>query len=324
LLTRRAATAFILLLSAGALPAPARAEAASVAQDRDANPFANTRLFVDPGSNARRQARAWRRSSPRKAALMNRIAREPQADWFTAPGPARRAVAARVRRIARAGALPLLVAYGIPQRDCDGHSRGGAPSAAAYRRWIRGFASGIGDRRAAVVLEPDALAALDCLSRPRREERLALIRYAIGVLTARPGVSLFVDAGHSGWQPAGVMAARLRAVGAGRARGVSLNVSNFRRDAGEVRYGRSLAAAIPGLRAVIDSSRNGRGPAGAAWCNPPGRGLGRPPRAVRGHDLVDAYLWIKRPGESDGSCNGGPPAGTWWPEYALGLARRAR
>jgi endoglucanase len=45
---------------------------------------------------------------------------------------------------------------------------------------------------------------------------------------------------------------------------------------------------------------------------------------VRGHEPVDAYLWIKRPGESDGSCHGGPPAGAWWPDYALGLARRAR
>jgi endoglucanase len=29
------------------------------------------------------------------------------------------------------------------------------------------------------------------------------------------------------------------------------------------------------------------------------------------------------PGFSDGTCNGGPAAGTWWPDYALGLAERA-
>jgi len=43
--------------------------------------------------------------------------------------------------------------------------------------------------------------------------------------------------------------------------------------------------------------------------------------------LVDRVLAtsvaIKRPGESDGTCNGGPSAGTFWPEYALGLASRA-
>jgi endoglucanase len=32
---------------------------------------------------------------------------------------------------------------------------------------------------------------------------------------------------------------------------------------------------------------------------------------------------VKPPGESDGECNGGPAAGRWWPEYALGLAQRA-
>ncbi|MCW2873942.1 glycoside hydrolase family 6 protein, partial [Actinacidiphila oryziradicis] len=39
---------------------------------------------------------------------------------------------------------------------------------------------------------------------------------------------------------------------------------------------------------------------------------------------VDAYLWVKRPGESDGSCRGAPPAGQWWSDYALRLARAAQ
>jgi endoglucanase len=96
---------------------------------------------------------------------------------------------------------------------------------------------------------------------------------------------------------------------------------------------------------VIDTSRNGRGPwsppAGSNgdqqdWCNPPGRGLGPRPTTATGDPLVDAYLWIKVPGESDGQClrgTGGPadpargtpdpPAGTWFPEMALELARNA-
>jgi endoglucanase len=37
---------------------------------------------------------------------------------------------------------------------------------------------------------------------------------------------------------------------------------------------------------------------------------------------VDAYLWVKQPGASDGTCRAGaPPAGHWWPEYALQLVR---
>jgi endoglucanase len=324
--SRRSLAAAAALAAAGlhALCFAAMPAAGASAAAAGGNPFAGARLFVDPDSNAGRQAAAWRRTNPGKAALMQRIAREPQADWFGAPGRVGSAVRARVSRIRRAGALPVLVAYGIPFRDCGQYARGGAPSGRAYRRWITAFARGIGGRAAVVVLEPDALAGLDCLPEARRRERLALIRFAVGVLTSRPNVSLYIDAGHSLWHLPHRMAARLRAVGAGRARGVSLNVSNFRLDAAEIRYGRALAASIPGLHAVIDSSRNGRGPAGPAWCNPPGRGLGRRPQSVSGDELLDAYLWIKRPGESDGTCNGGPPAGRWWPSYALGLARRAR
>ena len=38
---------------------------------------------------------------------------------------------------------------------------------------------------------------------------------------------------------------------------------------------------------------------------------------------IAAYLWIKDPGVSDGTCNGGPPAGDYWPRYALSLVQQA-
>jgi endoglucanase len=129
---------------------------------------------------------------------------------------------------------------------------------------------------------------------------------------------------------------------------------------------------------VIDTSRNGNGPLDASqyaaspynqpgdvittltngnWCNPPGAGLGLRPKALPDSSLplLDAYLWVKIPGESDGSCNvaGGarawdfgaynpwsvsaeaqstfdplwgmvdPDAGLWFPEQALQLAQKA-
>ena len=55
------------------------------------------------------------------------------------------------------------------------------------------------------------------------------------------------------------------------------------------------------------------------WCNPPGRALGPPPRLNPGPAGIAAYLWIKDPGASDGPCNGGPPAGQYWPQYAMDL-----
>ena len=91
---------------------------------------------------------------------------------------------ARVDAITAAGAYPVLVAYNIPHRDCAGHSGGGAGTADGYRAWIRAFKAGIGSRQAAVILEPDALAALDCLSAAGRTQRLALLADATRTLAA--------------------------------------------------------------------------------------------------------------------------------------------
>jgi hypothetical protein len=77
-------------------------------------------------------------------------------------------------------------------------------------------------------------------------------------------------------------------------------------------------------RAVVDTSRNGRGPYTGRdhprWCNPPGRALGPAPKLDPGPAGIDGYLWIKDPGASGGPCHGGPPAGRDWPKYAAALA----
>ena len=84
-----------------------------------------------------------------------------------------------------------------------------------------------------------------------------------------------------------------------------------------LRYGNMLGGAAPTTRYVIDTSRNGQGPWQPPaypdpqdWCNPPDRGVGLPPTLDTGETLVDAYLWVKIPGESDGECTRGlGPAG---------------
>jgi endoglucanase len=72
---------------------------------------------------------------------------------------------------------------------------------------------------------------------------------------------------------------------------------------------------------VIDTSRNGTGPSGGMWCNPPGRGLGSKPGSDTGNPLVHAFLWVKRPGESDGSS--AECAGQWFESYAVELCKNA-
>ena len=76
---------------------------------------------------------------------------------------------------------------------------------------------------------------------------------------------------------------------------------------------------------MIDTSRNGQGPRRRAeWCNPPGRGLGERPTTTTNIPRLDAKLWIKTPGESDGECaRGDPAAGRWFPRQAAELIRLA-
>jgi endoglucanase len=291
------------------------------------DPFAGAKLFVDPSSNASRQVTEWRATRPEDAQRMEKIASTSNADWFTGgSGRAfREQVVARTRQIIRAGALPVYVLYDIPRRDCGAYSAGGAKTGAAYRRWIDGFASAIGKRKAVVVLEPDALPGLDCLSKSARTTRYALIHYAVDRLARNSHAVLYLDAGNSAWQSPSVMARRLRKAGVARARGFALNVSNYQTTEASIAYGNRLARLLGRKHFIVDTSRNGLGPWNGReyWCNPPGRALGLRPTARTVSRLADAYLWIKLPGESDGTCKGGPPSGQWWPEYALGLAERA-
>ena len=116
------------------------------------------------------------------------------------------------------------------------------------------------------------------------------------------------------------------------------------------RYALELGSTQPSAHFVVDTSRNGRGPwtppvgkytgDPQTWCNPPGRGLGDRPQAdpVPATPLLDADLWIKTPGQSDGQCNRSvagsttdpewgnitdPAAGAWFPRQSLQLARLA-
>jgi endoglucanase len=320
-------SAFAASLLAAAMPACSDAtptSPAGPAPAADANPLAGMRLWGEADGPARRQAVAWQASRPADAALMHRIADQPQAVWL---GEWNRDVRADVDRLvgiaSGAGALPVLVAYNIPQRDCGGLSGGGGATPSAYRTWIRAAADGLRGRPAIVILEPDALPMLDCLSDADRRVRLELLNEAVGVL-ARAGATVYIDAGHARWHSVEETVRRLEAAGVRRAAGFSLNVSNFIATGENVSYGDAISARLGGRGYVVDTSRNGRGAApDNGWCNPDGRGLGQAPTSATGHAAAHAFLWIKRPGESDGACNGGPPAGEWWAEYALGLAQRA-
>jgi endoglucanase len=286
----------------------------------DANPLAGAPFYVNPTSAAMRAAQHADPPSPELSAIAN----TPQAYWIV-PGPSAGTVGKYTGDAQAAGAIPVLTLYGIPHRDCGSFAAGGLASADDYRGWIDGVAAGVGASRVAIVVEPDALAMADCLSGDKRQERFDLIRYAVDTLTKDPNAAVYVDAGHLRWHSPEDMAARLNEVGVDRAQGFSLNTANFFTTEDEIGYGEAISALTNGSHYVIDTSRNGAGPAPDSalnWCNPSGRALGTPPTAATAGPHADAYLWIKRPGESDGTCDkGDPPAGTFVTQYAIDLAR---
>lgn len=290
--------------------------------------------WVDPQTEAARQVAAWEAAGRNSdAQVLRRIAERPVALWAPRgdPGPELRRAAAGARATGR---TLVLTAHNIPyhpHRDCGRHPAGGAKSAAAYRNWIGAFADGIRNTKAVVILEPDAIAHIveGCIRPGHRAERYRLLSEAVDRLKRNPGTKVYLDAGDPAWIPNPLdLVEPLAKAGLARADGFALNVAGFQPEAATRAYGARISKAADGKHFVIDTGRNGEGPLpgdrGQARCNPPGRALGTPPTDRTDDPLVDAYLWIKRPGDSDGPCRGGPRAGTWWPDYALGLARRAR
>ncbi|NRQ49066.1 glycoside hydrolase family 6 protein [Aeromicrobium stalagmiti] len=293
------------------------------------DPRSTRAFFVDPYMPAAQAAKA----DPRFAAIGNR----PQALWLTDYYPLKgtkrvvgikQAAADYANRALEKKRTPVVALYAIPDRDCGLYSSGGF-KAGTYKQWVKLAAAGLKGKKAIAILEPDALAFYGSSLCKNAGDRLALLRYAAKKLHDA-GVWVHIDAGHHIWQPAGEVASRLVKAGvAPYAKGFSLNVGNYQRTKDEIAYGNQVVSELrkrgaKGKRYVIETARNGADnpPAdGNDTCNPWGQRIGTKaewPRMVRQGNL-DAYVWIKHPGESDGPCNGGPGSGAWWPEGALRL-----
>jgi len=280
-----------------------------------------TRFYTDPYS----AVGYWdthNTANPLESAIANRIGDVPSGIWFTQYDPGQ--ITGQVQQItgqaAAQGTVPVLVLYDIPEVNCSTSSPNGAPSIAGYESWAAAFASGLGDHTAIVIVEPDALSLQTCLSAQQAAARDGAIAYAgSAVRKADPNARVYFDAGNSAWNGPQVQAQRLaEADVATSADGIVSNVSNFLPTDAEVDYDEQVLADLgdpSGLHIVVDTSRNGNGP-GSTWCDPSGRALGVLPTANTGNPLVDAYLWVKDPGQADGCA---ASAGAFDPELAYAL-----
>ncbi|GAB3199214.1 glycoside hydrolase family 6 protein [Nocardioides hungaricus] len=288
------------------------------------NRYAEGAGYADPESSAAQAAAQAKAAGDAGAQrVFDRLAATPQGIWLTPEeypaGQVGDFVAKVVADADAAGRVPTFVVYGIPDRDCTGgFSEGGLP-ADQYGPWVQEIAdAAAAGARSVVVVEPDALAsALQC---DARAERVRLIADAVDRLVAA-GVTTYLDGGHSNWVEPRRLADLLERVGVDDVRGFATDVSNYQTDEDEKAYGERLSALVGGARYLIDSGRNGNGST-REWCNPSGRAYGTDPMAAPEGDApnLDAYVWVKPAGESDGECNGGPPAGEFWPRRALEMA----
>ncbi|WP_253776704.1 glycoside hydrolase family 6 protein [Goodfellowiella coeruleoviolacea] len=288
-------------------------------------------FYVDPNSNPAR----WANEHPGTTAntIRANIASKPMARWF---GNWNTDLWTDVNNFVSAAdaadKLPVLVAYNIPGRDCHGHSSGGAGSPEAYRSWIATFAAAIGSRPAVVIVEPDALAQLDCMPADQQSTRTSLIYYATQQFTQKAtNTWVYLDGGNAKWINANTMADRLNAAGVRNVRGFSVNVSNFYTTRESTDYGNAVNARLSAQHGysskyIVDTSRNANGAwddgnssTTEDWCNPPGRKLGATSQvSTSGAEML---LWVKVPGDSDGDCNlgKGTRAGDFVPDLALHL-----
>ena len=139
--------------------------------------LAGSDLYLNPYSTTLEAAQSLSGQARDDAQLLGSI---PSADWFTKGTPAevQAAVDESSDAAAARGEMPVLVAYNLPFRDCAQYSAGGAADTAAYAAWIDGFAAGIGDRAATVILEPDGLGIIPWYTTARQQHRVVPARGA--------------------------------------------------------------------------------------------------------------------------------------------------
>ena len=290
------------------------------------NPLSGIKLWVDPNSNSMLRANYVRDKDPEKAAILDKIGKQPQALWLGGwNSNIFRTVQSNIEKAKADGAVPAFILYNLPHRDCGQESAGGLQTAAEYKHWVRRIRAAIQSDPAIFIVEPDAIGLLtknNCLTKDQQAERLALIKDAVRELREDPKAIVYIDSGHAHWDPAPVFIERLKQAGIEDANGFALNTSNFVATDENIAFGKKVSAGTGNSHFVIDTSRNGAGSTpDNEWCNPPGRKIGKPPTTETNDPLIDGFLWLKRTGESDGQCNGGPKAGVFWEERAIEMAK---
>ncbi|GAB9472477.1 Glycoside hydrolase [Globisporangium polare] len=207
-----------------------------------------------------------------------------------------------------------LVVYGLPNKDCEaGYSSGGTiQSADDYAKFLATLTSKVGTRKALYVLEPDAVGLLakegGC---GESAGYRANLKTAVKALSANPNAEIYLDVGY--WTLASddslkrVVAVIKELADAGTIKGITINTSNYRSNAelSTLCTNFQVAMGLSTYKCIVDTSRNYNVPTSTEWCNVKTAGIGHPPTSETGYSNLDYFMWVKPPGESDGTCTDG-------------------
>ncbi|OQR87849.1 glycoside hydrolase [Achlya hypogyna] len=214
---------------------------------------------------------------------------------------------------------PVIVVYGLPGKDCAaGYSGGGTnDNAEQYEVWIQALATKIGTKQVIYILEPDAIGLLSNNYCTEQNGYQSNLQVAMRILSANANAKIYADV--ASWAIQDNAVSILKSLG--NIAGIAINTSNYMATDDMKTLCQMYSAAAGGLHCIIDTSRNYNGSPQNEWCNARSAGIGVPPTSDTDHPLVDYYLWLKVPGESDGLCYGlspdsmiGPRAGQFFAE----------
>jgi len=295
----------------------------------------------------------------RKAKLVKDVPTAVWLAWEGAPGEV-------AQHLEAAGSKTVVfILYMIPTRDCNSlASAGGASSLETYKGYVDDISNTISqypNTKVVMVVEPDTLGNLVTGSSEACKTVHTLhknaLSYAVDIFGNMENVSVYLDAAHGKWlsgvadKAAKVIKEVLDNAPNGKIRGLSTNISNYQPVYSEYKYHEKLNGeleklGITGMRFIVDTGRNGVDITEAfninqTWCNFIGTGFGERPRGNPdpiNMPLLDAYMWLKTPGEADGSDTGSradpvcaredslpgsPDAGQWFHDYFVQLLENA-
>jgi hypothetical protein len=277
-----------------------------------------------------------------QVAELSKIASQPEAQRFSiySGGGGPGAIFGQAEKIfcdnmtADPGSIPIINTYFLHP------ALGGCPTpkqvlayGPTFRRRVDEMAAATDRRPAVYLLELDAIGSSKCImkmgSMPDWE---ADLRYEMNAMEALPHTVVYVEGGYSDANSVAYTAKILNAIHVNKIRGFFTNDTHEDWTINEVRWAQKISKLTHGAHFIVNTAENGAGPEASidrvkdgndALCNPPGRALGPMDTTDTGFAGVDAFLWTHPPGNSSGSCGGGPPSGTFWAARAVAEASLA-